>query len=57
MICWWKVLPERSNTTTVEKERTSRSEQLQARNEASHSKLDSLSVFNVSHQCTGVGYL
>ena len=29
----------------MKKERTSRSEQLQARNEASHSKLDSLSVF------------
>ena len=43
--CWWRVLPERTNTTTVKKERTSRSEQLQARNEASHSKLDSLSIF------------
>ena len=39
------MLPERTNTTTVKKERTSQSEQLQARNEASHNKLDSLSVF------------
>ena len=44
-VCWWRVPPERTNTTTVREERTSRREQLRIRNRSSHSKKDSLSLF------------
>jgi len=35
-VCWWRVPPERTNTTTVREERTSRRKQLRIRNRSSH---------------------